>query len=169
VDKVDSNVLVFRVQPDEGITLKFVAKLPGQALEMRPVKLAVASSMKNDIVGGVIPREYFSAIEKGVREAADAGVLAGYPVTDVKITVYDGSYHPVDSSEICFKIAGAGALKKGLSQAQPVILEPIMNITVRVPEDYTGDIIGDLNTKRAGTRYEPSGQSQYYSGSGATG
>jgi elongation factor G len=78
-----------------------------------------------------------------------SGVLAGYPVTDVKITVYDGSFHPVDSSEICFKIAGDGAVKKGLSQAQPILLEPIMTITVTVPEDYTGDIIGDLNTKRA--------------------
>ncbi len=75
--------------------------------------------------------------------------MARYPVTDVKVTVYDGSYHPVDSSEICFKIAGAGALKKGLSQAQPTLLEPIMNIKVRAPDAYTGDIIGDLNTKRA--------------------
>ena len=75
--------------------------------------------------------------------------MAHYPVTDVKVTVYDGSFHPVDSSEICFKIAGAGAVKKGLSQAHPALLEPIMTITVTVPEDFTGDIIGDLNTKRA--------------------
>ncbi|UCH42276.1 MAG: elongation factor G, partial [Dehalococcoidales bacterium] len=77
------------------------------------------------------------------------GVLARYPVTDLMVIVYDGSFHPVDSSEICFKIAGSGADKKGLSQANPVLLEPIVNITVRVPEDYTGDVIGDLNTKRA--------------------
>ncbi len=101
------------------------------------------------MVGGRIPRNYIPAVEKGVNEAVQEGVLARYPVTDVKITVYDGSFHPVDSSEICFKIAGAGALKKGLSQGQPVLLEPIMNITVSVPKDYTGDIIGDLNTKRA--------------------
>ena len=75
--------------------------------------------------------------------------MAGYPVDDIKVTVFDGGYHPVDSSEICFKIAGAGALKKGLAQGQPILLEPIVNITVRVPEDFTGDIIGDLITKRA--------------------
>jgi len=100
-------------------------------------------------VGGRIPRNYIPAVEKGVNEAIHEGVLAGYPATDIKITVYDGSFHPVDSSEICFKIAGAGALRKGLAQAQPILLEPIMNITVTVPEDYTGDIIGDLNSKRA--------------------
>ena len=75
--------------------------------------------------------------------------MARYPVADIKTTVYDGSFHPVDSSEICFKIAGAGALRKGLSQGQPILLEPIMNVKVTVPEDYTGDIMGDLNTKRA--------------------
>ena len=77
------------------------------------------------------------------------GVLAGYPVDDIKLRVYDGSFHPVDSSEICFKIAGAGAMKKGLADAQPVLLEPVMNISISAPEEYTGDIIGDLNTKRA--------------------
>jgi elongation factor G len=75
-------------------------------------------------------------------------VLAGYPVTDVKVTVYDGSFHPVDSSEICFKIAGAGAVKKGLQEGKPVLLEPIVKLTVKAPEQYTGDIISDLNTKR---------------------
>ena len=88
-------------------------------------------------------------MEKGVVEGLQEGVVARYPVIDLRVALYDGSYHPVDSSEICFKIAGAGALKKGLSQGQPALLEPIMNITVSVPEDYTGDIIGDLNTKRA--------------------
>ncbi|MBE9482512.1 MAG: elongation factor G, partial [Chloroflexi bacterium] len=76
-------------------------------------------------------------------------VLAHYPVVDIRAKVYDGSFHPVDSSDICFKIAGAGALKKGLSQGQPILLEPIMNIIITVPEDFTGDIVGDLNTKRA--------------------
>ena len=101
------------------------------------------------IVGGAIPKNYIPAVEKGVMEAAQDGVLGHYPVADIKITLYDGSFHPVDSSDICFKIAGAQALKKGLSQAQPVLLEPIMNLIVRTPEDFTGDIIGDLNTKRA--------------------
>jgi len=99
--------------------------------------------------GGTIPKNYIPAVEKGVNEAAKEGVLAGYPVVDIKTTVYDGSFHPVDSSEICFKIAGAGALKKGLAQGQPILLEPIMNLKVTVPEEFIGDIIGDLNTKRA--------------------
>jgi len=118
-------------------------------LELEPLPRGTGHEFADRIVGGAIPRNYVPAVEKGVNEAIQEGVLARYPVTDLRITVYDGSYHAVDSSEICFKIAGAGALKKGLSQAQPVLLEPIMNITVRVPEEYTGDIIGDLNTKRA--------------------
>jgi elongation factor G len=88
-------------------------------------------------------------VEKGVNEAIHEGVLAGYPVVDIKMTAYDGSFHAVDSSDICFKIAGAGALKRGLAEANPIILEPIMNIKVTVPDEFTGDIIGDLNTKRA--------------------
>jgi elongation factor G len=88
-------------------------------------------------------------VEKGFQEAVQDGVLAHYPVADVKATLYDGSFHPVDSSEICFKIAGSQAMKKGLSQGQPILLEPIMNIRITVPGDLTGDIIGDLNTKRA--------------------
>ena len=101
------------------------------------------------VVGGSVPKNYIPAVEKGVNEAIQDGVLAHCPVVDVKATLYDGSFHPVDSSEICFKIAGAQALKKGLSQAQPILLEPIMNIKITVPGDLTGDIIGDLNTKRA--------------------
>jgi len=118
-------------------------------LEVAPLPRGSGHEFADKVVGGRIPKNYIPAVEKGVNEAVHEGVLARYPVTDIKVTVYDGSYHPVDSSEICFKIAGAGALKKGLSQAQPILLEPIMNITVSVPEDYTGDIIGDLNTKRA--------------------
>jgi elongation factor G len=118
-------------------------------LELEPLPSGSGHEFVDKVVGGRIPKNYIPAVEKGINEAIQEGVLARYPVTDIKITVYDGSFHPVDSSEICFKIAGAGALKKGLAQAQPIILEPIMNITVTVPEDYTGDIIGDLNTKRA--------------------
>ena len=94
-------------------------------------------------------RIIFRLWKKGVNEAVQEGVLAGYPTIDIRAKVYDGSYHPVDSSEICFKIAGAQALKKGLSLAQPILLEPIMNLRVTIPGDFTGDIIGDLNTKRA--------------------
>ncbi|MFC2024997.1 elongation factor G [Chloroflexota bacterium] len=118
-------------------------------LALEPLPRGSGHEFVDKVVGGRIPKNYIPAVEKGVNEAVQEGVMARYPVTDVRMTVYDGSYHPVDSSEICFKIAGAGALRKGLSQAQPILLEPIMNITVSVPEDYTGDIIGDLNTKRA--------------------
>jgi len=118
-------------------------------LELEPLPRGSAPEFASRIVGGAIPKNYIPAVEKGVNEALHEGVLAGYPVVDIKTTVYDGSFHPVDSSEICFKIAGAGAFKKGLSQAQPILIEPIMNIKVTVPESLTGDIIGDLNTKRA--------------------
>ncbi len=118
-------------------------------LELEPLPSNSGHEFVDKVVGGRIPKNYIPAVEKGVNEAIQEGVLARYPVSDIKVTVYDGSYHPVDSSEICFKIAGAGAVKKGLAEAKPILLEPIMNITVRVPEDYTGDIIGDLNTKRA--------------------
>ena len=118
-------------------------------LELEPLPRGSGHEFVKRVVGGAIPKNYIPAVEKGVNEAFKEGVLARYPVTDVRATVYDGSFHPVDSSDICFKIAGAGALKKGLSQGQPVLLEPITNIKVTVPEDFTGDIIGDLNTKRA--------------------
>ena len=118
-------------------------------LELEPLPRGSGCEFADRIVGGAIPKNYIPAVEKGVNEAIQEGVLARYPVLDIKTTVYDGSFHPVDSSEICFKIAGAGALKKGLSQGQPILLEPIMNIRVTIPESFTGDIIGDLNTKRA--------------------
>jgi len=118
-------------------------------LELEPLPRGTGTEFVDKVVGGAIPRNYIPAVEKGVNEAFKEGVLARYPVTDLRARLYDGSFHPVDSSDICFKIAGAGALKKGLSQGQPVLLEPIMNIKVAVPENYTGDIMGDLNTKRA--------------------
>ena len=118
-------------------------------LELEPLPRGNGCEFVDKVVGGVIPKNYIPAVAKGVNEAMGDGVLAHYPVVDIKTRVYDGSFHPVDSSEICFKIAGAGALKRGLSQGQPILLEPIMNIKVSAPEDFTGDIIGDLNTKRA--------------------
>ncbi len=118
-------------------------------LELEPLSRGSGSEFVDKIVGGVIPKNYIPSVEKGVNEAMQEGVLAGYPVVDIRARVYDGSFHPVDSSDICFKIAGAQALKKGLAQAQPILLEPIMNLEVTVPEEFTGDIIGDLNTKRA--------------------
>jgi elongation factor G len=112
-----------------------------------------------EIFGGAVPRQYVPAAEKGVREAMGEGVLAGYPVTGVKAVLYDGSYHPVDSSELAFKIAASMAFKKGTQQAKPVLLEPIMEVEVTVPESYMGDIIGDFNTKRGRILgMEPSGK-----------
>lgn len=100
------------------------------------------------IVGGAIPSNYIPSVEKGINETRQQGVLAKYPVVDVKVTLYDGSFHPVDSSDIAFKVAGAQAVRKGLSEAKPVLLEPVMSLTITVPESLTGDVIGDLNTKR---------------------
>ena len=102
----------------------------------------------NEITGGAIPREYIPAVDKGIQEALEAGVVAGYPVQDVKVTLYDGSYHEVDSSEMAFKIAGSMAVKKGLRAANPVLLEPIFKVEVTTPEEYMGDVIGDLNSRR---------------------
>mgnify|MGYP000850673340 FL=1 len=102
----------------------------------------------NQITGGAIPREYIPAVDKGIQEALEAGVVAGYPVQDVKVTLYDGSYHEVDSSEMAFKIAGSMAIKKALRAANPVLLEPIFKVEVTTPEEYMGDVIGDLNSRR---------------------
>ena len=117
-------------------------------LELEPLSRGGGFEFAQKIVGGTIPQNYIPSVEKGVNEAKQEGVLAGYPVVDVRVTLYDGSFHSVDSSDIAFKIAGAQALKKGLSQGQPALVEPVMNLTIIVPETYTGDIISDLNTKR---------------------
>jgi elongation factor G len=118
-------------------------------LEFEPLPDRGENQFAERVVGGSVPRNYIPAVEKGVVEAYQEGSLAGYPVVGVKTTLYDGSFHPVDSSEICFKIAGAQAFKKGMTEGRPILLEPIMNLKVTVPNDLTGDIIGDLNTKRA--------------------
>ncbi len=103
---------------------------------------------ENDITGGVIPREYISAIEKGIREATELGVLAGFPIKDVKVSLYDGSYHEVDSSEMAFKIAGSMAFKAAAAKASPALLEPVMKVEVTVPENYMGEVMGDINSRR---------------------
>lgn len=102
----------------------------------------------NKITGGVIPREYIPAVEKGCREALESGVVAGYPMVDVKVTLYDGSYHEVDSSEMAFKVAGSMAIKQAAAKSNPIILEPVFKVEVTTPEEYMGDIIGDLNSRR---------------------
>jgi len=117
-------------------------------IEVEPKAPGEGFEFENDIVGGSIPREYIPAVEKGIKEALDSGVLAGYPVVDVKVRLFDGSYHDVDSSEMAFKIAGSMAFKDGVKRANPILLEPIMDLEVIVPEEYMGDVIGDINSKR---------------------
>jgi elongation factor G len=118
-------------------------------IRMEPLPPGGGFEFEAKVVGGSVPRNFIPAVDKGIKEARVEGVLAGFPAVDMKVTLYDGSFHPVDSSEMAFKIASAQAFKKGMLDGSPVLLEPIMNITVTVPDSFTGDIIGDLNTKRA--------------------
>ncbi len=133
---------------------KFVRQSGGRGqyghcwLRLEPLEEGKGYEFVNAIVGGVIPKEYVPAVDKGVQEQIANGVLAGYPVVDVKVTCYDGSYHEVDSSEMAFKIAGSMAFKAGFMKASPVLLEPLMKVEVDTPEDYMGDVIGDLNRRR---------------------
>jgi elongation factor G len=114
-----------------------------------------------NVFGGAVPRNFFPAVEKGLMEAMDDGVLAGYPVTNIKATLYDGSYHSVDSSEMAFKMAARIAFKKGMETAKPVLLEPVVNVEIEVPDNFMGDIIGDLNSKRGRVLgMEPAGKKQ---------
>ncbi|MBA7608700.1 Elongation factor G [subsurface metagenome] len=130
---------------------KFIKQTGGRG-QYGVVSLEVAPgegfTFENKIKGGVIPREYIPAVEKGVRAACESGILAGYPIINVKVTLYDGSFHEVDSSEIAFRMAGSLAFKDALKKAKPVLLEPVMKIEVVVPEEYLGDVIGDLNSRR---------------------
>ena len=117
-------------------------------ISLEPGERGSGIIFENKIVGGVIPKEFIPAVQKGVMEAADSGVLAGYPVVDMKITLFDGSFHEVDSSEMAFKMAGSMAFKEGVQKGSPVLLEPIMKVEVVVPDDYLGDVIGQLNSRR---------------------
>jgi len=133
---------------------KFVRQSGGRGqyghcwLKLEPQEPGTGYEFVNGVVGGVIPREFVPAIDKGIQEAMKNGVVAGYPVVDIKITVFDGSYHDVDSNEMAFKIAGSMGFKEGMQKANPVILEPIMSVEVETPEDYMGDVMGDLNRRR---------------------
>ncbi|MFZ5865685.1 MAG: elongation factor G, partial [Thermodesulfobacteriota bacterium] len=130
-------------------------------LELEPLPRGTGFEFVDKIVGGVIPRQYIPAVEKGVNEAMVGGALAGYPVVDVRVTVFDGKYHDVDSSEQAFKIAASKGFKKGVLDSNPILLEPIMNLEVIVPEEYMGDIMGDINSRRGrimGMDATPSGQ-----------
>ncbi len=117
-------------------------------IEVEPMPRGAGFEFSETIVGGVVPREYIPSVEKGVRNALSGGVVAGYPVVDMKATLVDGSFHPVDSSGVSFEIAGGQAATKGIQQANPIILEPIMKVEITVPDNFTGDIIGDLNSRR---------------------
>ena len=133
---------------------KFVRQSGGKGqyghcwLEITPLEPGEGFKFENKVVGGAIPKEYINPIEAGVKEAMETGVVAGYPMVDIGVTVYDGSYHEVDSSEMAFKIAGSMGFKAGAEKAQPVLLEPYMKVEVIVPEDYMGTVIGDLNSRR---------------------
>jgi len=117
-------------------------------LKLEPSEPGAGYQFINEITGGVVPKEYISAVDKGVKDAMLNGVIAGYPVVDLSVTLYDGSYHEVDSSEVAFKVAGSQAFKKGALIAKPVLLEPIMDVEIVTPEDYMGDVMGDLNRRR---------------------
>jgi len=133
---------------------KFVRQTGGRGqyghvwIKLEPLERGQGYEFVNGIVGGVVPREYIPAVDKGIREQIENGVLAGYPVVDVKVTLFDGSYHEVDSSEMAFKIAGSMAFKEGFQKASPALLEPIMKVEVITPEEYMGDVMGDLNRRR---------------------
>ena len=133
---------------------KFVRQSGGRGqyghvvLRLEPQEPGTGYEFVNDIVGGVVPREYIPAVDKGIQEQMESGVIAGYPVVDVKVTLFDGSYHDVDSSEMAFKIAGSMGFREGANNADPVLLEPIMKVEVVTPEEYMGDVMGDLNRRR---------------------
>lgn len=159
--KVGANVGQPRVAYRETITRtvekvdgRFVRQSGGRGqyghvvIKLEPLEPGSGFVFENAIVGGVIPKEYINPTEAGIREALESGVIAGYPIVDIKVTLYDGSFHEVDSSEMAFKIAGSMALKEGVQQGKPILLEPIMKVEVVAPEEYTGDVIGNLSSRR---------------------
>jgi len=159
--KVEANIGKPQVSYKEAIRkavkdveTKFVKQSGGRGqyghvvIALEPLEGHVGFEFENKIVGGIIPKEFIGPVEKGCREAAETGVMAGYPLEGVKVTLYDGSFHDVDSSEVAFHIAGSMAFKEGVRQANPCLLEPVMKIEVVTPEDFLGDVIGDLNSRR---------------------
>jgi elongation factor G len=146
---------------------KFVRQSGGRGqyghvvLKIEPMESGAGYEFVNEIVGGVVPKEYIPAVDKGIQEALKNGVIAGYPVVDVKVTIFDGSYHDVDSSEMAFKIAGSMGFKEGVKQGKPVLLEPVMKVEIVTPEEYLGTVNGDLNRRRGilqGTEDSPAGK-----------
>jgi elongation factor G len=146
---------------------KFIRQTGGRGqyghvwLKLEPLPVGKGYEFVNGIVGGAVPREFIPAVDKGIQEAVQTGVIAGYPIVDVKVTIFDGSFHDVDSNEMAFKIAGSIGFKEGFRKAKPVLLEPIMKVEVVTPEDYYGDIVGDLSRRRGqiiGMEDGPSGK-----------
>jgi len=158
--KVDANVGAPQVAFRETIRSameqenKFVRQSGGRGqyghvwLKVEPLEEGAGFEFVDDITGGVVPKEYIPSVEKGVKESMESGIVGGYPVVDVKVTLFDGSFHDVDSSEMAFKIAGSMCFKEATRSADPVLLEPVMKVEVVTPEDYMGDVVGDLNRRR---------------------
>ena len=147
--------------------VKFIRQSGGKGqyghvcLRIEPQEIGIGYEFVNEVVGGVIPKEFIPAVDKGIQEQLKCGVLAGYPILDVKVSLYDGSYHEVDSNEIAFKIAGSMCFREGARKANPVLLEPIMKVEIATPEDYMGDVVGDINRRRGiiqGMQDTPSGK-----------
>ena len=158
--KVEANVGAPQVAYKETITkqvkqdTKYARQSGGKGqyghvkIRVEPNESGKGYEFVNEVVGGVVPKEYIPAVDAGIQGAMLSGVLAGYPVVDVKVTLYDGSYHEVDSSEMAFKIAGSMAFKEACQKADPTLMEPIMKVSVIVPDEYLGNVIGDLNSRR---------------------
>jgi elongation factor G len=142
----------------EKVNYKYIKQTGGHGqyghvvISMHPGERGSGVVFEDKIIGGSIPKEYIGAVEKGVKEAAESGVLAGYPVTDLRITLFDGSFHEVDSSDMAFKMAATFAFKEGVQKGGPVLLEPIMKVEVVAPDDFIGEIMGSLNSRRATIR-----------------
>jgi elongation factor G len=172
--KVDANVgrpqVAYREtvrNPVTSIHGKFVRQTGGRGqyghavIDLEPNEQGAGYEFENKIVGGAIPREYISSVDAGIQEAMEAGVLAGFPVVDIKVRLVDGSYHDVDSSEMAFKVAGSMAFKEASRRAKPVLLEPVMAVEVVTPEEYMGDVIGNINSRRGQIEgMEPRGNAQ---------
>jgi elongation factor G len=145
-------------QPVAEVNYKYAKQTGGRGqyghvvIRMEPGERGSGVVFEEKIVGGSIPREFIPAVRKGIEEAAESGVLAGYPVTDLKVTLFDGSFHEVDSNEMAFKMAATFAFKEGVQKGKPVLLEPIMKVEVVAPEEFLGDILGSLNSRRATIR-----------------
>jgi elongation factor G len=172
--KVDANVgrpqVAYREtisKPVEKIQGRFVRQTGGRGqyghvvVDMEPSEPGEGYEFLDKIVGGKIPREYIPAVDLGIQEAMESGILAGYPVVDIRVSLMDGSYHDVDSSEMAFKVAGSMAFKDGMKRAKPKLLEPVMAVEVVTPEDYLGDVMGNLNSRRGRVEHlEPRGNAQ---------